>query len=400
MKDRRWTGTAKATIALNVGAAWLVAAVLMSAGAGPARVRAASSSVPSPRLSTACPGSRCPYAPPTATERGIAADVLARMNLERAAPARAYTFGGARATLPLLAPASPAAEATAQAAAEWDASRTTVADYLGADPPGYRYVAGGNAAAAGDSAGIDDSIMHSYGHALDVLSAAPTQVAVGAACSASGTVFVSEQFFNVDASSAEQGQARLAAELAQNSVYAQSGGTVTTVTDAGGTGPARDYLPLQPIVAGYGAGDTERYATGADWTCRGARYRPGSGPGRALPGPAGAIASSADGGGYYLADMAGRIDVHGDATFHGDPTGVAGRGHGADHRRPRLLAGGGRRRGLCLRRPLRGCGLSDTGVALDGPGVAQVRRPASPTVGSALPGATLPVTPGRQRAAG
>ncbi|MGH9109104.1 MAG: hypothetical protein ACRDY3_06530, partial [Acidimicrobiales bacterium] len=107
------------------------------------------------------------------------------------------------------------------------------------------------------------------------------------------------------------------AELAQNSVYAQSGGTVTTVTDTSGTGPSQDYLPQQPIVAGYGQGFSEMYATGADWSCYGVRYPPGSGPISPLPAPVSAIASSIDGGGYYLVDKTGAVSVHGDATFHG-----------------------------------------------------------------------------------
>lgn len=304
MTKRRWGGRATALLAVNVGMAWLVATVLASAGASPAAERVAGSLHRPLGIASPCPGPTCPYTPPDPIERGIAADVLARIDLERAAPARDYTYQGATTALAPLTPASPAAEATAQAAAEWQASHTTVADYTGPDPAGYRYVTGGNAAAAGDSAGIDDAVMHSYGHALGMLSAAPTEVAIGAACAKTGTLYVTEDFSDPDRATAEQGRARLAAELAGNSVYAQSGGTVTTVTDASGSGPSQDYLPQQPIVAGYGSHDAELYATGADWTCSGARHPHGAGPVSPLPAPVSAIAASRDGG-YYLADRTG-----------------------------------------------------------------------------------------------
>ena len=314
---------AKLLIAGNLAAAWAVTTVLLVGGTGPAADR-----VPAPRhagaqnIPTTCPGPSCPYTPPSALDDGIATDVLARINLERSAPQRDYSFQGTETALPPLALAAGTAEETAQAAAEWQAVHDTVADYLGTDPAGYAYVTGGNASAAGDSAGVDDAIMHSYGHALGILSAAPTEVAVGAACSSRGTLYVTENFYDPDQASATNGQARLAAELAENNVYTQSGGTVTTVTDASGSGPAQDSLPQQPIVAGYGADLSQLYVTGADWTCEGVRYPPGSAPAVPLPAPVKAIVDTPDGGGYVLADAQGAVAVHGDAAFHGDLTGV------------------------------------------------------------------------------
>ncbi|MGH9089375.1 MAG: hypothetical protein ACRDYZ_14915 [Acidimicrobiales bacterium] len=318
MKRGRWRGSAKVFVFLNVGAVWLVTMLLLPARTSPAAVKVTASPKRPRDISVTCPGSACPYTAPSFVEQGLAADVLARINLERAAPERDYAYRGATTALPPLAPAASPAEAAAHAAAEWEATHTTVADYTGPDPGGYEYLVGGNAAAAGDSAGIDDSIMHSYGHALGVLSAAPTEVAIGAACSRSGTVYVTEEFYDTDQATAQEGQARLAAELAQNNVYAQSGGTITTVHDAGGSGPAEDYLPQQPIVAGYGLHDAELYATGTDWTCSGVRYPPGTGPRTPTSAPVVAIAGTRDGGGYYLADAAGAVDVHGDAVFRGD----------------------------------------------------------------------------------
>lgn len=269
-------------------------------------------------LTQTCPGPDCPYTPPTPEEAGAAADVLARLNLERAAPQRDYTYEGARTTLTPLEAAAPPAEQTAQAAAEWEAANDTVADYAGAQPPGFSYVVGVNASGSGDSAGVDNNIMSSYGHALAVLSAAPTEVAIGAACSAGGTLYVTEEFYDPNATAAAAGQQRFKAELAENSVYAQSGGTVTTVTDTEGTGPAEDYLPQQPIVAGYGTNFDEVFATGEDWSCSGVRYPPGTAPSSPLPAPVTGIAATAAGTGYALTDAAGSVSIHGDARFHGD----------------------------------------------------------------------------------
>ncbi|MGH9091882.1 MAG: hypothetical protein ACRDZR_10985 [Acidimicrobiales bacterium] len=306
----------------RVGAALAVlAGVAGAAAAWPAA--GASGAGGSHEITVACPGPQCPYTSPTQAEQGAATDVLARMNLERAAPERDYVYDGAETALSPLVPVGPTAEQTAQAAAEWEAANSTVSDYGGPDPSGYTYATGGNATGAADSAGIDDNVMLSYGHALGVLSAAPTEVAVGAACSAGGTLYVIEEFFDANGAQAATGQARFHAELSQNNVYVQSGGTVTTVTDAEGTGPAQDYLPQQPIVAGYGPGFDERYATGVDWTCQGAQYPQGSAPASPLPQPVTGIAASPDGGGYALVDAAGAVSVHGDATFHGSAAGLA-----------------------------------------------------------------------------
>jgi hypothetical protein len=273
-------------------------------------------------LTATCPGPHCPYAPPTPVEQGAADDILVRMNLERAAPARDYVDDGAVTPLSPLVPAGPSAEATAQAAAEWEAAQGTVADYAGSPPAGYTYLTGGNAADAGDSAGIDEGIMSSYGHALAMLSAAPTQVAIGTACSSGGTLYVIEEYFDATDAQWETGQAHFHAELSENNVYVQSGGTITTVTDAEGTGPAQDYLPQQPIVAGDGAATDERFATGVDWTCEGAEYPPGPTPASPLAPPVTGIASSPTGGGYALADAAGAVSTHGDTAFHGSAAGL------------------------------------------------------------------------------
>ncbi len=311
---------ARLAVAAHLAGAWFAVTVLLAASAPAAAhpTAARSSAGQAIGITTTCPGPGCPYVPATADEAGIATDVLARINLERAAPARDYSYQGGQAALMPLAPAPAAAQDAAQAAAEWQATHGFVADYRGPVPTGTRYTTGGNAAGAGDSAGIDDAIMHSYGHALGELSAAPTQVAIGAACTSAGTLYVTEDFYDPNRAAWSQGQVRLAAELAHDSVYAESGGTVTTVTDGSGSGPAQDYLPQQPIVAGYGTNFSDLYATGSDWTCSGARFPPGSSPSSPLPVPVVAIASSADGHGYLLADAAGAVDVHGDAAFHGD----------------------------------------------------------------------------------
>jgi len=274
-------------------------------------------------LSQTCPGAECPYTPPTSQEEGAAADVLARLNLERAAPQRDYVFDGAETPLSPLVQAGPPAEQTAQAAAEWDAANNITADYQGSDPPGYAFATASNAADAGDTAGIDQGLMTSYGHALAALSAAPTEVAIGAACSAGGTLYVTEEFYDPNATAAAAGQQRFKAELSENNVYVQSGGSITTVTDAEGTGPAQDYLPQQPIVAGYGTNFDDVFATGEDWTCAGVRYPPGSSPASPLPPPVTGIAATTTGSGYALTDSAGMVSIHGGATFSGDAGNLA-----------------------------------------------------------------------------
>ena len=268
-------------------------------------------------ITVQCPGASCPYTAPSPVEEGAAQDVLARINLERAAPQRRFRYDGQTVALPPLQPAGAAAEQTAQAAAEWEAANGTVADYGGPDPTGFSYLAGENAAEGADSAQVDDLIMKSYGHAGAVLSAAPTEVAVGAACAPGGALYVIEEFFDTGRTTWDAGQAELAAELSENNVYVQSGGTVTTVTDATGTGPAKDYLPQQPIVAG----SENPYATGVDWTCRGPRSPAGTTAVSPLPPPVVGEAP-VPGGGYILTDSAGAVSPHGSAAFHGGANGL------------------------------------------------------------------------------
>jgi hypothetical protein len=322
-------GRSKKLVSYNTPERWrLEALAVLTVGAvlvfiaPPDRATAAPSAARPLELTVTCPGPQCPYTPPTSAEQGSADDVLARMNLERAAPERAYTYDGAETSLSPLAPADPTAEMTAQAAAEWEATNNTVSDYGGPNPTGYTYATGGNATGAADSASIDSHIMSSYGHALSELSAAPTEVAVGAACSTTGTLYVIEEFFDTTRTQWQTGQAHFQAELSENNVFVQSGGKEATVTDTEGTGPAQDYLPQLPIVAGDGPGTDERIATGVDWTCKGAKYPPGSSPASALPAPITGMASSRNGGGYALVDAAGAISVHGDAAFHGSAAGL------------------------------------------------------------------------------
>jgi hypothetical protein len=287
------------------------AGLLTALGASPS-----SAAVRPARITVTCPGPQCPYTPPTTDEQGAAADVTTRINLERAAPQRDYTFQGTHTVLPALTAAT-GAEQTAQAAAEWQADNNTLADYGGPRPAGYTYGTGGNAAYAGSSSGVDDVVMHSYGHAGAVLSAAPTEVAVGAACSVGGALYVTELFFNTDEASYQAGQARYNAEIAQNNVYATSGGTITTVTDTTGTGPATNAFPQQPIVAGNNA----PYVTGVDWTCSGTSHTSGAGPSSGLPAPVVGMAATPTGGGYWLADASGGVSAHGNAANYGSMAG-------------------------------------------------------------------------------
>ena len=80
----------------------------------------------------------------------------------------------------------------------------------------------------------------------------------------------------------------------------------------------------------------------------------GSTGGSHLNQPIVAMAPTPDGGGYWLAAADGGIFSFGDAGFYGSLANVdtqpAGRGHGRHSGRPRLLAGGLRRRGIQLRR--------------------------------------------------
>ena len=93
-------------------------------------------------LTVTCPGPQCPYAPPTSTEQGAANDIMARINLERAALGRAYVYDGTDTPLSPLTPAGPTADETAQAAAEQEAEKGYVADYVGSGLAGYIYTTG------------------------------------------------------------------------------------------------------------------------------------------------------------------------------------------------------------------------------------------------------------------
>jgi len=294
----------------------LAVSILVMGGpehAGAAQLRSANT------ITMQCPGAQCPFTPPNANESGAAADVASRINIERAQTPRNYFYNGINTPLAALVPAGTPAQQTAQAAAEWQAGNNTLADYGGPEPAGYQYTTGGNAAFSGNSDGIDDVLMHSYGHALAILSAAPTELAIGAACSSGGTLYITELFYNVDQPSWQAGQARFNAELSENNAYTQSGGTTTTVTDSEGTYPAQNTLPQQPIAAGNNA----PYATGVNWSCNGPQYPAGAAPTSPLPAPVTTIASSGDGQGYYLANAAGAISIHGDASFRGAANGLA-----------------------------------------------------------------------------
>jgi uncharacterized protein YkwD len=303
---------------------WLVssAVVLVIAGGGlviPAETMAGAATA-SASFSGTCPGAACPYTPPTATEAGFAGDVLARMNIERAQPERDYPLNG---TSTALAPLSvdPVLSEQAQAFAEYLASTGVLAGYTGSPPPGELAAGENEGGPAGDSSGVDASVMASYGHAVAVLSAAPDFVGIGVAFDAAGRTWWVEEFGNGNLPAWQAGQARLQAELASNSVYAQSGGTVTTVTEppnaGGGTDNARDVFPIQPIAA------ATTFATGVDWTSTGPRYPAGSAPTSPLPAPVTGIASSGDGGGYQLVNSSGAISVHGDAPFYGAANGLS-----------------------------------------------------------------------------
>ncbi len=225
-----------------------VASAAVVASSRPAGATAPAASHPS-LITVQCPSAACPYTPPTSAEAGAATDILARFNIERADPQRDYYLNGVLTTLPPYTVAS-GAEQTAQAAAEYDAANGLYDDYGGPQPPGYSYDSANGAGYAQSSAAEENGLMTSYGHALGVLSAAPTEAAVGAACDAAGNLHVVWIGYNADQPSWQAGQTRFQQELAENNVYTQSGGTITTVTDSEGTGPAQDYLPQQPIAAG------------------------------------------------------------------------------------------------------------------------------------------------------
>ncbi len=308
----------RAWLARAVGAVLSAAVVLVVTGGRTGPPSAASER---PAIWTAaCPGAQCPYSAPTTTEQGFADDVLARLNVERAQAARDYPYGGQTATLPGLAE-DPALEQTAQAAAEYLASTGTLEGYSGPFPSGED-ATGENVGGPGfDSAGEDLSVMQSPNHAAAILSAASDFAGIGVACDAQGHAWEVELFADANQVAFNEGQARLQAELAADSVYAQSGGTITTVSEppsaGGGTDNARDVFPTNPIAAG------SPYATGVDWSCQGPSYPSGSAPVSPLPAPVTGMASSPDGGGYALVDAAGAISVHGDAGFHGAANGLA-----------------------------------------------------------------------------
>jgi hypothetical protein len=245
------------------------------------------------------------------------------MNIERAQPARGYVDNGVMTQLAPL-PSDSVLQESAQAYAEYLASTGALEDYTGADPSG-RILTGGNAAGPGyDSASDDAGFMGSYGHAVGYLSAAADLVGVGVAFDAQGRAWVVELFGNSTQADWQAGQQRFNAELAANSVFAQSGGTITTVTEpadaGGGTDNAHDVFPTDPIAA------ASTFATGVDWTSSGAVYpsaTPGSVAVSPLPAPVTDMAATRTGDGYLLVDAAGAISVHGDAQFYGGANGFS-----------------------------------------------------------------------------
>jgi len=273
-------------------------------------------------VQTTCPSATCPYTAPTSTDLGAIENMAVRENLERAAPQRDFTWLGERTALQPLKLLSPTTSAgkTAQAAAEWGAAHGTDADYGGPTPPGYPwgYSTISSLAASGSTARLDGNFMTSFPHAGAILAARPSpMVAIGVACNASHEMVVSEQFYVSTSSTENTGMGT--AEIAQNSVYAQSGGKVTKVSDRYvETATAKHVLPTQPVVAGT----DNPYAGGYNWTCTGPQAAPGAAPTSPLPGPVISIASSGDGGGYYLANGAGAVSVHGDAQFYGAANGL------------------------------------------------------------------------------
>jgi len=269
-----------------------------------------------------CPSTQCPYSAPSENESGFADDVLARMNIERAQPQRNYVNNGVHTQLQPLA-ADPILTETAQSFAEYLASTDALEDYTGANPSG-RITTGGNAGGPGyDSANVDAGVMGSYSHAVGYLSAAADLVGVGVAFDSQGRAWVDEIFGNTTQADWQAGQQRITAELASNSVYAQSGGTTTTVTEpayaGGGTDNAQDVFPTDPIAA------ASTFATGVDWTPSGPTYptpAPGSVAVSPLPGPVTDMAATSTGGGYLLVDAAGAISVHGSDQFYGGANGL------------------------------------------------------------------------------
>ncbi len=278
--------------------------------------------------SPTCPSAQCPYTAPSATESDFAADVVARLNIERAQPARAYLDGGELTQLSPLA-VDPEFTQSAQAFAEYLASTGTLENDTGANPPG-RIATAGNAGGPGfDSATVDADVMGSYGHAVGYLSAAADMVGVGVAFDAQGHAWVDEIFGNTTQADWQAGQQRFNAELASNSVYAQSEGTITTVTEpayaGGGTDNAEDVFPTDPIAA------ASTFATGVDWTPTGPIYPGATSPSapagsvalNPLPTPVTDMAATPTADGYLLVNAAGAISVHGDAPFYGGANGLA-----------------------------------------------------------------------------
>jgi len=271
-------------------------------------------SAPASASSPTCPSSACPYSAPTLVEVGFASDVLARMNVERSQASRSYELNGVPTKLSPL-PSDPTLSAQAQAFAEYLANTGELENYTGLDPSGEITTGATVGGPAYDSAGVDGSVMGSYSHALGYLSAAADFTGVGVAFDSQGRSWVVEEFGNANLSAWQAGQSRLKAELASDSVYAQSDGAVTTVTEpayaGGGTDNAMDVFPAEPIAA------ASQFATGVDWTPSGPLYPLGSAPVTPLPGSVTSIASSSTGNGYLLANAAGAISIHGDASFFG-----------------------------------------------------------------------------------
>ncbi len=251
--------------------------------------------------------------PPSTVEQAFAEDILARLNVERSQVARDYVIMGTEVSLPPLGQ-DPTLQMTAQAAAERLAQTGSLVDYGGPFPSGD-VGTGSNAGGPDyDSAGADEAFMLSPSHAAGMLSAAPDVVGIGVACDSNGHAWEVELFADADQLSWQAGQQRQAAELASDSVYAESGGTVTTVqeppVDGGGIDDAGEVFPTGPIAAG------SAFSTGVGWTCRGPIYPAGAGPTTPLPPPVTGIAATPDGGGYWLVAADGGVFAFG-APFEG-----------------------------------------------------------------------------------
>ena len=139
-----------------------------------------------------------------------------------------------------------------------------------------------------------------------------------------------------------------------------SDGGVFNFGDAGFYGSAGSLTLNKPIVGMAATPDGKGYwlvaSDGGVFTYGDATFY-GSTGGLRLNDPIVGMATTPDGKGYWLVASDGGIFSYGDAAFYGSTGSLASarahRGHGAERRRPGVLAGGLRRRHLQLRgRPL------------------------------------------------